>query len=67
MAFINAGLSIVGKVLRTYFAFAIRAPVLPELTQASALPSLTRLIAKRIEEFFFFLNASTGDSSIDTT
>ena len=43
------------------------APVLPELTHPSTFPSPTKLTASRIDEFFFFRNASTGDSSIDTT
>ncbi len=40
-----AGRLIPGNVLRTNLAVAIRAPVLPALTQALALASLTRLIA----------------------
>jgi len=39
-----AGRSTPGRVLSTKRAVAIRAPVLPALTQAWALPSFTRLI-----------------------
>ena len=53
-----------GNVFNTNFAVAIKAPVLPELTQASALPSLTRLIATRMEESFFLRSASIGGSDI---
>ena len=41
--------------------------MLPALTQACALPSLTRLIATRIDESFFLRMASTGESDISTT
>ena len=61
-----AGLSMPGSILSTNLAVAIRAPVLPALTQADALPVLTKSIATRIEESFFPLNAKAGDSSIST-
>ena len=56
-----------GSILRTNLAVAINAPVLPALTQASASPSLTRSIATRIDESFFFRSASVGASDIPTT
>ena len=62
-----AGRSIPGSILRTNLAVAIRAPVLPALTQASASPSFTRLMATRMEESFFFLRESAGGSDIPTT
>ena len=45
-----AGRSMPGMVLRTKRAVAIRAPVLPADTAACALPSLTWLMAMRMEE-----------------
>ena len=41
--------------------------MLPALTQASATPSLTRLMATRIDESFFLRIASAADSDIPTT
>ena len=52
-----AGLSIPGNILKTKRAVAIRAPVLPALTQASTTPSFTKLILTRIDESFLFFNA----------
>ena len=62
-----AGRSIPGMVLRTKRAVAIKAPVLPALTQASASLALTLLIATRIEESFLPRNAEAGFSSMPTT
>ena len=62
-----AGRSIPGRVFRTNFAVPIKAPVLPQLTQASAVPLCTRLTATRIEESFFMRIACAADSSIVTT
>ncbi len=62
-----AGRSMPGSVLSTKRAMAISAPVLPAETQACADPSLTRLIATRIDESFFLRSASAGGSSIATT
>jgi hypothetical protein len=45
---------------------AIRAPVLPALTQASALPSLTKLMATRMDESFLKRKAWEGSSSMLT-
>ena len=56
-----------GKVFSTKRAVAIKAPVLPALTQALASPDLTKLMATRIEESFLFFKALWGDSSINTT
>ena len=47
-----AGRSIPGNVFKTKRAVAMSAPVLPALTQALARPSLTKLIATRMEESF---------------
>lgn len=44
----------------------MRAPVFPALTQASAIPSLTRFRATRMEESFLLRNALDGASSIIT-
>jgi len=55
-----AGRSISGNVLSTKREIAINAPVLPALTQACALPSLTRLIATRIDESFFSTQRAGG-------
>ena len=52
-----AGRSIPGNVFNTNRAVAINAPVLPALTHAAARPSLTRLIATRIDESFLPLKA----------
>ncbi len=62
-----AGRSMPGSVFSTKRAIAISAPVLPADTQACAVPSLTRLIATRIDESFFLRSASAGGSSISTT
>ena len=62
-----AGRSMPGSVFSTKRAIAISAPVLPAETQACAAPSLTRLIATRIDESFFLRSASAGGSSIATT
>ena len=62
-----AGRSTPGSVFRTKREIAIRAPVLPAETQASARPSFTRLIATRIDESFFRRSASAGGSCISTT
>ena len=62
-----AGLSIPGRVLRTKREVAIKAPVLPALTQASASLVFTKFILTLIEESFLFLSALCGDSSIITT
>ena len=61
---IIAGRSTPSIVFRTNLDIDIRAPVLPALTHASALPFLTRLIATRIEESFLCLNAVEAESSI---
>ena len=62
-----AGRSIPGMVLSTNLAIAINAPVLPALTQAPAAPSLTRLMATRMEESFLLRKALEGDSCISTS
>ena len=62
-----AGRSIPGSVFSTNRAVAMRAPVLPALTHASAFPAFTRSIDIRREESFLFLSAETADSSIPTT
>ena len=62
-----AGRSIPSSVFRTKRAIAISAPVLPALTQTSALPSLTRLIATRIDEFRLPRSATITGSCISTT
>ena len=62
-----AGRSMPGNVFSTKRAMAISAPVLPADTQACAVPSLTRLMATRIDESFFLRSASAGGSSIATT
>ena len=49
-----AGRSMPGMVLRTKRAVAMSAPVLPAETAACALPSLTWLMAMRMEESFLF-------------
>ena len=54
------------SVFSTKRAIAISAPVLPALTQASARPSLTRLIATRIEELRLVRIAIAGASSLST-
>jgi hypothetical protein len=46
---------------------AISAPVLPAETAACALPSLTWLMAMRMDESFLFFRADWGASSISTT
>ena len=56
-----------GSVFSTKREIAIRAPVLPAETQAWALPSLTRLMATRIDESFLLRSATTGASCISTT
>ena len=61
-----AGRSIPGNILKTNLPVAIKAPVLPALTIASAPPSFTKLMASRIDELFLFLSADWGDSSIVT-
>ena len=61
-----AGRSIPGNILKTNLPVAIKAPVLPALTIASAAPSFTKLMASRIDELFLFLSADWGDSSIVT-
>ncbi len=61
-----AGRSIPGSILSTYRAVAISAPVLPELTHASASPLFTSSSATRREESFLFFSALAGDSSIAT-
>ena len=48
-------------------ALVATAPELPADTKASARPSFTRRIATLMEQSFFFLTASTGDSSISAT
>ena len=48
-------------------AAATAAPVLPALTTASASPVLTKSTETDMEEFFFFLTASSPDSFISTT
>ena len=62
-----AGRSMPGSVFRTKRAMLISAPVLPAETQPCASPSLTRLIATRIELSFLRRSASAGGSSIATT
>ena len=62
-----AGRSTPGSVFSTNREIAISAPVLPAETQASARPSLTRLIATRIDESFLRRSASAGGSCISTT
>lgn len=52
---------------KTKRAIAIRAPVLPALTQASTRPSFTRLMATLMDESFLFRIACEGSSSISTT
>jgi hypothetical protein len=52
-----AGLSIPGSIFNTNLEIAIKAPVLPALTHAFALPSLIRLTAILIDEFFFVRRA----------
>jgi len=47
-----AGRSTPGSILSTKWAVAIRAPVLPALTQACASFDFTKSIARRIEESF---------------
>ena len=61
---IIAGLSTPLIVLSTNRAMDMSAPVLPALTQASASPFLTRLIATLIEESFLCLRATEGESLI---
>ena len=61
-----AGRSIPGRVFSTNRAIAISAPVLPALTQASALPSRTRSSATRIDESRFDRRACDGASPIST-
>ena len=61
-----AGRSTLGSILRTKRAVAIRAPVLPALTQAWASPLLTRSMATRMDESFLPRRALEGDSSIAT-
>ena len=56
-----------GSVFSTKREIAISAPVLPADTHACAVPSLTRLIATRIDESFFLRSASAGGSSMSTT
>ena len=56
-----------GMVLRTNRAVAISAPVLPADTAACALPSLTWLMAMRMDDSFLFFSADCGASSISTT
>ena len=56
-----------GSVFSTKREIAISAPVLPADTQACAVPSLTRLMATRIDESFFLRSASAGGSCISTT
>ena len=63
----RAGRSIPGSVFKTNREVAIKAPVFPALTQAWAVPFLTRFIATRMEESFLPRKASDGDSSISTT
>ena len=62
-----AGLSMPGSVLRTKREMAIRAPVFPALTQASASPALTCSMAMRMEEFRRLRRACTGLSSMRMT
>ena len=62
-----AGRSMPGSVFSTKREIAISAPVLPAEMQACATSSLTRLIATRIDESFFFRSASAGGSCISTT
>src|SRR5262245_5461999 len=63
----SAGRSIPGSVRSTKCAVAMRAPVSPALTAASASPLLTRSMATRIDESFLRLTAVAGDSSMATT
>jgi len=56
-----------GSVFSTNFAVAMRAPVLPALTQACARPSFTRSIATRMEECFLVRMAVRTSSSMPTT
>ena len=62
-----AGRSIPGIIFSTNREIAIKAPVLPALTHASATPSLTRLTATRIDELRLPRSACAGCSSIATT
>ena len=62
-----AGRSMPGRVLRTNFAMAMSAPVLPADTTPRALPSCTALIARRMDEPRPDLSAIDGFSSLRTT
>ncbi len=62
-----AGRSMPGSVFSTKRAMPISAPVLPADTHPCATPSLTRLIATRIDESFLRRSASAGGSSISIT
>ena len=55
-----------GSIPNRMVAAATMAPVFPALTQAWAVPDLTRSIATRMEEFFFRLSAYAGWSPIST-
>ena len=67
MAVQMAGRSTPGRVLSTKRLTAIRAPVLPALTAAWARPSLTILMATRMEESFFWRRATATESSMATS
>ena len=56
-----------GRHFSTKCEIAVSAPVLPELTAASARPSRTRSIAMRIDDCFLRRIASRGLSVIVTT
>ena len=62
-----AGRSMPSSVLSTKRAIAISAPVLPAETAAWAAPSLTWLIATRIDESRLRRSATSSGSSIVTT
>ena len=61
---IIAGLSTPSIVFRINRAIAIKAPVLPALTQASTVPFSIRSIATLIDESFLCRSAVEGESSI---
>ena len=63
----RAGRLIFGIVLRRYFEIANRAPVFPELIHASAFLFATISTANRIEDCFFLLKTSIGESFIVIT
>ena len=62
-----AGRSMPGMVLRTNFAIAMRAPVLPAETMAPASPLWTASMARRIELWRPPRSAWLGLSSMETT